>query len=249
MLPLAAAEAKKKVIIVEVTLGYRHSAIPTGEKVLQKLADESGAFEIVGVVRQPDVQLLQKPNKPKDLTATADDKAKAKYAADLKSYEEKPPPTIPRRSRSGRISSTRNSRPTSPCCRPKALNAQGIDAVVFNSTTGDLPLPDKQGFIDWIKAGHAFIGIHAATDTFHGFQPYIDMIGGEFDGHPWHQAVTVRVEDPSHPAAGSYREPVRGFRRDLPDEELRPGRTARRPQPGPVQRRSPERRQPAEHVL
>jgi len=25
--------------------------------------------------------------------------------------------------------------------------------VVFASTTGDLPIPDKQGFLDWIKAG------------------------------------------------------------------------------------------------
>jgi type 1 glutamine amidotransferase len=32
------------------------------------------------------------------------------------------------------------------------------------------------------------------------------MIGGEFAGHPWHQLVTVRVEDPAHPASGSYRD-------------------------------------------
>src|SRR5258708_32357821 len=40
------------------------------------------------------------------------------------------------------------------------------DGVIFANTTGDLPLPDKQGFLDWIKSGHAFIGIHSATDTF-----------------------------------------------------------------------------------
>jgi len=42
---------------------------------------------------------------------------------------------------------------------------------------------DKQGFLNWIKAGHAFIGIHAASDTFHGWPGYIDMLGGEFQHH------------------------------------------------------------------
>ena len=27
------------------------------------------------------------------------------------------------------------------------------------------------------------------------------MIGGSFDGHPWHEDVTIDVEDPSHPSA------------------------------------------------
>src|SRR5258708_16574330 len=40
------------------------------------------------------------------------------------------------------------------------------DGVIFANTTCDLPLPDKQGFLHWIKSGHAFIGIHSATDTF-----------------------------------------------------------------------------------
>jgi len=26
--------------------------------------------------------------------------------------------------------------------------------VIFDSTTGNLPIPDMQGFLDWIKAGH-----------------------------------------------------------------------------------------------
>ncbi len=26
-----------------------------------------------------------------------------------------------------------------------------VDGVVFNNTTGDLPLPDREGFLDWVK--------------------------------------------------------------------------------------------------
>ena len=71
---------------------------------------------------------------------------------------------------------------------PAALKQ--YDAVIFANTTGDLPLPDKQAFLDWIKSGKGFVGMHAATDTFHGFPPYIDMIGAEFKTH----GAQVKVE-------------------------------------------------------
>lgn len=202
----AADAAKKKVLIVETTTGYRHASIATGEKVLQKLADESGTFEIAGIVRQPDVPVLQKPNAPKKPDTTADDKTQAKYETDLKSYQDKLAAYDPLQAKE--LADQFNAQLTANLAvlSPEALNAKGIDGVIFDSTTGNLPLPDKQGFIDWVKAGHAFIGVHSATDTFHEFKPYIDMIGGEFDGHPWTQTVTVKVEDPAQPAAGGYRD-------------------------------------------
>ena len=55
--------------------------------------------------------------------------------------------------------------------------------MIFANTTGDLPLPDKQAFLDWIKSGKGFVGMHAATDTFPGFPGYTAMIGGHFKTH------------------------------------------------------------------
>lgn len=81
---------------------------------------------------------------------------------------------------------------------PAALTA--YDGVVFASTSADLPLPDRPGFIAWIEAGHAFVGIHAATDTFPGFPPYLDMIGGQFRHHGKQTEVELRVDDAAHPA-------------------------------------------------
>jgi type 1 glutamine amidotransferase len=81
---------------------------------------------------------------------------------------------------------------------PESL--KNYDGVVFASTTGDLPLPDPQGFLDWIKAGHAFIGIHAATDTFHHWPAYIDMLGGEFMHHGKQVSVDCLNQDPQNPA-------------------------------------------------
>ncbi|RYD62240.1 MAG: ThuA domain-containing protein, partial [Verrucomicrobiaceae bacterium] len=85
--PAFAADAKR-VIVCTVTTGFRHSSIPTAEKTLQKLADESKAFTIVDFARQPDVQVPKKPNKPKDLKPDADEKAKAKYEGELKKYND-----------------------------------------------------------------------------------------------------------------------------------------------------------------
>jgi type 1 glutamine amidotransferase len=75
------------------------------------------------------------------------------------------------------------------------------EAVVFY-TTGELPMSEEQkaAFLDFIKGGKGFVGIHSATDTFYKWPEYGEMIGGYFDNHPWHQEVTIKVEDPKHPA-------------------------------------------------
>lgn len=85
-------------------------------------------------------------------------------------------------------------------------NLQNYD-IVFFYTTGDLPIKkdDLEYFFNvWLKQkGHGFIGAHSAADTFHNYQPYWDMIGGTFDGHPWGsgEKVTVTVHDKNHPAS------------------------------------------------
>ena len=80
---------------------------------------------------------------------------------------------------------------------PEAL--KNYDAVIFANTTGDLPMPDKQAFLDWIKSGKGFVGMHSATDTFHGFAGYIDMIGAEFKTHAAQVEVDVHQPGPGMP--------------------------------------------------
>jgi len=83
------------------------------------------------------------------------------------------------------------------------------DAIFFNNTTGDLgkfPLDEagRAALIEFVEKGGAFIGTHAATDTYKNWEPYWKMIGGSFKGHPWGAGsppVTIDVEDPSHPSA------------------------------------------------
>ena len=77
---------------------------------------------------------------------------------------------------------------------------KNYDGVIFANTTGDLPIPDREAFMEWIKSGKAFIGMHSASDTFHGFRPFIDMIGGEFLTHEAQVGVDCINQDPHHPA-------------------------------------------------
>ena len=131
---VARAQTPKKLLVVTVTKGFRHSSIPTAEKVLEKLATKSGAFTVDFV------------------------KNEAEMAAKM-----------------------------------TAESLKQFDGVIFANTTGDLPLPDKQAFLNWIKSGKAFVGMHSATDTFRGhtpLDPYVEMIGGEFK----HHGAQVEVE-------------------------------------------------------
>lgn len=136
------ADSPKKLLVVTVTKGFRHSSIPTAEKVLGELAERNQAFSV-------------------DYARTDEDLAVMMTKAKLREY----------------------------------------DGFVFANTTGVLPLPDKEAFLDEIKKGKAFIGMHSASDTFHGkgmLDPYIDMCGGEFAGHGAQVCVECLVKDPKH---------------------------------------------------
>lgn len=90
-----------------------------------------------------------------------------------------------------------------------------FDAFVFY-TTGDLttpgtdkqpPMPEggKDALLDAIKGGMGFVGLHSASDTFHSkadaIDPYIQMLGGEFNGHGQQQESISHVIDAAFPGA------------------------------------------------
>ncbi len=147
-----AKKKPKKMLVVTVTKGFRHSSIPTAERVIGEIAQKSGDFT-VDYVRQSedDREMKEKMTMEK-----------------LKEY----------------------------------------DGVIFANTTGDLPLPDKQGFLDWIQSGKGFVGMHSASDTFRGhnpLDPYVEMVGGEFKSHPpGLQDVECIVQDSKHPACAHF---------------------------------------------
>jgi hypothetical protein len=163
-IPAAAEAAPKKVLVVTITKGFRHSSIPVAEKVIAELAKKSDAYTVEYARVEPnDPEFKGDDGKP--------DKAKVD-AAIVKVCAEK--------------------------LNPQALKT--YDAIIFANTTGNLPIPDKEAFLDFIKSGKGFVGMHSATDTFHEYRPYIEMIGGEFQSHGAQAEVDGLNQDKECPA-------------------------------------------------
>ncbi|MGY4296674.1 type 1 glutamine amidotransferase [Bradyrhizobium sp. i1.4.4] len=79
-------------------------------------------------------------------------------------------------------------------------NLERYAAVMFY-TSGELPMSDaqKRALLNFVRSGRGFLGVHSATDTFYTWPDYLDLVGGYFNGHPWHQAVKIEVVDPGDP--------------------------------------------------
>ena len=92
---------------------------------------------------------------------------------------------------------------------PMRKNLVQYDAIVFCSTTGELPLTEDQkaDFLSFVRdEGKGFVGIHAALDTLYQWPEYGEMIGGWFDGHPWNTFdAPVIIEDPGFPAVKHFK--------------------------------------------
>lgn len=81
--------------------------------------------------------------------------------------------------------------------QPKGL--KDFDAVVVASASGDWRLTDEQkaallGFVH--DAGKGLVAVHAGIDANHEWRDYIDMVGGEFTGHPFNSPEHVLVSFP-----------------------------------------------------
>jgi type 1 glutamine amidotransferase len=164
LLPMIMHAAPKRALVVTTTAGFRHSSIPTAEKIIAELGKESGVFTVDYARLDTGGAEFKgsdgKADKEKVIAALKPVLAEKLSVAALKNY----------------------------------------DVVIFANTTGDLPLPDPQALLDWIKEGHAFIGMHAATDTFPGFAPYTEMIGGHFRTHGPQVEVNVLNQDATCPS-------------------------------------------------
>lgn len=75
-------------------------------------------------------------------------------------------------------------------------------------TAADREQTLKSNLMSFVKNGGAFIGIHAATDTFYEWEEYGKMINGYFDGHPWGAGtqVSIKVEpgQEKHPLVAMF---------------------------------------------
>ena len=118
-------------------------------------------------------------------------------------------------------------------------NLQNYDIVMFYTTGGRRQLPIAEDALEyllgtWLKQkGHGFIGAHSAADTYADYQPYWDMIGGSFNGHPWGSGENGDRDRPRHgaPDQQAVGRRVRDQGRDLSLQELAAGESPRADEP------------------
>lgn len=80
--------------------------------------------------------------------------------------------------------------------------ANGADVVVFLLTTGDIfDQAGKDALVKFVRQGGGVVGIHSATDTFHGWEWFRKMMGAEFKSHPAIAKAKIVVEDRAHPSS------------------------------------------------
>ena len=186
---MQAADAPKKLLVVTVTTGFRHSSIETAEKVLAELGQKSGAWT-VDFVHQPEGQPKNPGKPPVKQPKDTDDTFKAKqeaYSTALADYNA--------------ANKVWNDKIKAYMADKMAMDKiKDYDGFVFANTTGDLLFPDRDGFVELIKGGKAFVAMHSGSDTYHPFRGYVDMLGGEFETHKAQVEIQPILHDPAHPA-------------------------------------------------
>lgn len=130
---------KHRILVFSRTEGYRHDAIPFGNKAIELMGKKTGAFETL-------------------------------FSEEMSAFEPE--------------------------------NLKEFDAIILNNTT-DLKFEDpvlRKSLLDFVRSGKGLMGIHATTDNFYDWPEAAEMLGGQFDGHPWDgQGVwTVEISDPNN---------------------------------------------------
>jgi len=197
--PAADAAKPARLLVVTVTTGFRHASIATAEPALEELGRTSGLFHVDFLRMPPGRPATPKPPKRgKDVTDAAWVAEQAAFKAAQEQFKKDDAPW-----------QTTLREQFAKAFAPESLAL--FDGVIFASTTGELPIPDLDAFLAWIKSGKAFIGFHAATDTLKSSDAYCEMVGGYFAGHPWtaggeHGFV---VHESGHPVVAMFPERFR----------------------------------------
>lgn len=76
-----------------------------------------------------------------------------------------------------------------------------FDAVCFLNTCFT-PFTNgvfKQNLLDFVKGGKGYVGIHCSAHTFLDWPEFGQLQGAYSVSHPWHEKVTVTIEEPGNP--------------------------------------------------
>lgn len=181
--PAEQPTGKKRLLLVTDSGGFVHDSVGLAEEILKDIGPKNG-FEVTAWRFTRDLnaktKIKDKEGKEKELLVLE------KYSNDF-------------RARTGMSVDKEH------CGRINKDTLKNFDLVLFFTTGNPLTKDELADLEAWVKAGGAFAGTHCATDTLYG-TTYGALVGGYFDGHPWHQKIKVKVEDPQHAAAAGFKD-------------------------------------------
>jgi uncharacterized protein len=79
------------------------------------------------------------------------------------------------------------------------------DAIFFLGHR-DVPIDEaqKKELAAFVRDGKGFVAAHTGLTAFENWPDFGEMLGGRYDGHPWHQSGTVINEAPDFPATKHF---------------------------------------------
>jgi type 1 glutamine amidotransferase len=194
--PGVAADPPKRLLLVTHSGGYMHDSVLVAERVLKEIGPSNG-FEVTcwRYTADPDARVQVKRK--------VDGKEETAETSGLAAYSERFRATTGEQGKPGEEVTK------AQCGRVNAQTLKNFDVVLFFTTGAKNqpppPLTDSElkDLSEWVRNGGGFAATHCGSDTLYD-TPYGELIGGYFDGHPWHQKIRLKVEDPNHPAAKGF---------------------------------------------
>jgi len=190
--PAWAEEKPKRLLLVTHCGGFMHDSILVAEKVLKDVGPKNGlevtCWRFTG---DPDAKVKRKKN--------VDGQEVEYETTALEAYSQE------FRGHTGENKQPGEEVTKENCGRINAETLKNFDVVLFFTTGNPVNKEELKDLIDWVKAGGAFTATHCGSDTLYD-SPYGGLVGGYFDGHPWHQKIRLKVEDPDHAAARGFKD-------------------------------------------
>jgi len=224
----------RKVLIYSKTAGFRHGSIAIGGKALIMMGDQTGAYTAIHTEDEnfftPDklkaFDAVFMLNTTGDCFRSSpkyvDDKGDVIAGAKEAKVDQKP---IAVDAKGKEIPGAKVAKidgkdvavdaSDKPIPDAKVGKSPGRTAIV-DAAGKELPNakkinPDpqqeearKQALEDFVKSGKGLAGCHSATDTYHNWKAFNQMMGGTFAGHPWTQKIPVKNHEPRHPLNAAF---------------------------------------------
>jgi len=89
-----------------------------------------------------------------------------------------------------------------PWIRPRAEDLDKFTSLGMDVDELERMLRDS--FLRWVKAGGGIVAYHHSISGNTHWPEFAELLGAAYWGHPWHEKVWVRLEEPNHPLLAAF---------------------------------------------